>query len=89
MNIDGGGKAPDHVSSTTMSSVPMPRASKLKAAQKAEPQKGEPVDADLLPYYAEKASEERVKPGRGVLIGLILAAALWIIIFALVWFFRR
>ena len=67
----------------------MPRETKLKAAQKAEPQRGEPVDADLLPYFAEKASEERVKPGRGVLLGLLLAAALWIGIFALVFFFRR
>jgi hypothetical protein len=72
-----------------MSSVPMSRATKLKAAQKAEPQKGKPGSDDLLPYFAEKASAERVKPVRGVLLGLILAAALWIGIFALVSFFRR
>ena len=72
-----------------MSSVPMSRATKLKAAPKAEPQKGEPGGDDLLPYFAEKASAERVKPGRGVLLGLVLAAALWIAIFALISFFRR
>ena len=88
MDIDGGGKADDHVISTTMSSVTMSRATKLKGAPGAEPKKGEP-DADLLPYFAEKASAERVKPGRGVLLGLILAAALWIAIFAIISFFRR
>jgi hypothetical protein len=67
----------------------MSRATKLKAAPKAEPQKGQPAGADQLPYFAEKASEERVKPGRGVLLGLVLAGALWIVIFALIAFFRR
>jgi hypothetical protein len=67
----------------------MSRATKLKAAPKAEPQKGEPTGADLLPYFAEKASAERVNPARGVLLGLLLAAALWIGILALVWFFKR
>jgi hypothetical protein len=43
----------------------------------------------MLPYFAEKASEERVNPGRGVLVGLLLAGALWIGIFALVSFFKH
>jgi hypothetical protein len=67
----------------------MSRATKLKGAPGAEPKKGESVDADLLPYFAEKAAAERVKPGRGVLLGLILAAGLWVAIFALISFFRH
>jgi hypothetical protein len=43
----------------------------------------------MLQYFAEKASAERLNPGRGILVGLLLAGALWIGIFALVSFFKR
>jgi hypothetical protein len=62
---------------------------KLRVAQEVEPQRGEADAADMLPYFAEKASAERVKPGRGAVWGLILGCALWIAILALVSFFRR
>ena len=62
---------------------------KLKVAQEVEPQRGQADAADMLPYFAEKASAERVNPGRGVLLGLLLAGALWVAIFAFVSFFKR
>jgi len=67
----------------------MRTSAKPRVAPGTEPQKGESGSPDMLPYFAEKASAERVNPGRGVLLGLLLAGALWIAIFALVSFFKR
>ena len=82
-DIDGRAKTAYYNVST------MRTEAKARVAPRAEPQKGESGSADMLPYFAEKASAERVNPGRGVLVGLLLAGALWIGIFALVSFFKR
>jgi hypothetical protein len=41
--------------------------------------------ADMLPYFAEVASTERVNLRRGVLWGLFLGFCLWIGIFGVFW----
>jgi hypothetical protein len=67
----------------------MRTAGNPKVPPRTESQKGESGSAGMLQYFAEKASAERLNPGRGILVGLLLAGALWIGIFALVSFFKR
>ena len=54
-----------------------------------EPEKGEAILESRLPYFADQASAERVNPGRGVLLGLLLGGGMWIGIFTLVSFLKR
>jgi len=67
----------------------MRTVAELRVAPGAEPKNGKSDSADMLPYFAQQASAERVSAGRGVLVGLLLAGALWVAIFAFVSFFRR
>jgi hypothetical protein len=62
----------------------MATATTLRAALGEEAQKGEQGAADMLSYFAEEASAERVNAGRGMLWGLFLGGGLWIGVFALV-----
>ena len=72
------------MSVNTMSTAPTPRT-----ALRREPDKGEQGAAGMLPYFAEKASAERVNPGRGILWGVLLAGGLWIGIVALYFLVER
>jgi hypothetical protein len=67
----------------------MSTATTLRTAPGSETDKTEQGAAGMLPYFAEKASAERLNPGRGILWGILLAGGLWIGIVALYFLVER
>ena len=49
----------------------MRTVAELRVAPGAEPKNGKSDSADMLPYFAQQASAERVSAGRGVLGALV------------------